>query len=177
MHGSVYRGYGGSTQTVAEFNVRTNPAACRAAFLADWLSKTITPLDTCGSFWLDSANLSAVHAAQSPLACAVVDANRSWFDCLPEEVIRHRGYKPASVQTTILFDCVAVHLAYSRAFLDVKRVPLHVTDDGFTKAVSDENYAGDDVARNIDVAVEWQDMDAFARDFVERLTTNLSSAL
>ena len=46
MHGSVRLGYGRSPKPSAEWNVRANPAACRAALAAPW-DITITPLDTC----------------------------------------------------------------------------------------------------------------------------------
>ena len=52
MHGSVFRGYGGSKSTsaqpVPEYNVLRNVPAAQATFDAPWRSKLITPLDTCG---------------------------------------------------------------------------------------------------------------------------------
>jgi len=171
MHGSVHRGYnGGPLPQQGEFNVRMNPAACQSTFAAAWLTKTITPLDTCGLFSLQGQELAKVHAAQDPLALAVVGANQYWYDNLPADVRRQRQYSDPKKETTILFDCVAVHLAYSREFLAVRPTTLRVTDDGRTLLVDDEEMKRGASGVIMDAALDWTDLDGFRRDFVCRLT-------
>ena len=57
---------------------------------------------------------------------------------------------------------MAVHLAYSTDFLDMKKMRLRVTDDGFT--VQDHQGAP------VNVAFDWTDLDAFEEALVLRLT-------
>ncbi|MEC8191030.1 MAG: nucleoside hydrolase, partial [Verrucomicrobiota bacterium] len=52
MFGSFYSGYDGSKEISAEYNVANNVKAFRTVIGADWRSITLTPLDTCGIFFL-----------------------------------------------------------------------------------------------------------------------------
>ena len=52
MFGSFYSGYDGSKEISAEYNVANNVEAFRTVIGADWRSITLTPLDTCGIFFL-----------------------------------------------------------------------------------------------------------------------------
>ncbi|MBT4002989.1 MAG: hypothetical protein HOF10_06700 [Chloroflexi bacterium] len=64
-------------------------------------------------------------------------------------------------ESSILFDTVAVYLAFSDEWLKMEKLGLRVTADGFTKI--------DDTAKVINCAMEWKDQDAFEDFLVDRL--------
>ena len=64
--------------------------------------------------------------------------------------------------STILFDTVAVHAAWSQEFLVMEDLPLRVTDDGYT-VVDSRN------GRNVHCATKWRNIQAFK----DRLTDTL----
>jgi inosine-uridine nucleoside N-ribohydrolase len=162
MHGSIARHHMDAPEPIAEYNVANNVPAAQAVFAADWRSITITPLDTCGSVVLDGERYRRVLASDDPLARATIENYRIWASHLkeipgwfPDDWVLETG-------STILFDCVAVHLAYNRQWLKVETMPIVVTDDGYTKA--------DDAGKRMDVAIEWTDKPAFLDDLTRRLT-------
>jgi inosine-uridine nucleoside N-ribohydrolase len=156
MHGSIARHHMDAPEPIAEYNVANNVPAAQAVFAADWRSITITPLDTCGNVILDGDRYQRVLASSDPLTQAAMENYRIWADRPNNE-----GWD-ADVTTSILFDTVAVHLAYSRQWLEVETMPIVVTDDGFTKVEDD--------GKPMDVAIEWTDKDAFLDDLTRRLT-------
>jgi len=156
MHGSIRRGYEGSPEPAAEYNVAQDPAACRRAFSAPW-DVTITPLDTCGLVRLEGERYQAVRRCEDPLVRALIENYRIWA----ENVGWARGLDPEARSST-LFDTVAVYLAFSEELLVVERLGLRVTDDGRT--VIDER------AKPINCAVDWRDLPAFEDFLVQRLT-------
>lgn len=155
MHGSVRLGYGGSTEIAAEYNVRADAAACRAAFSAPW-EVTITPLDTCGLVGLDGERYARVRDCADPLARAVIENYTIWA-----QDVAWVNANPAVASST-LFDTVAVYLAFSDELLEMQDLGLRVTDDGYT--LLDEN------AKPVRCAMEWRDLQAFEDLVVQRLT-------
>jgi len=151
MHGSIHVGYRGNPQPTAEWNVKVAPAALRAVLAADWLSKTITPLDTCGLIRLSGRKYQLVLESADLLARAVIENFRAF-----------RAGKPIEGESSTLFDCVAVYLAFSRALVEMKSIGVRVTDDGST--------VPDDAAPRVDCALAWKDMEAFKDMIVTRLT-------
>jgi len=155
MHGSVRRGYGGSETAAAEYNVASAPEACRAAFTAPW-DVTITPLDTCGVVQLEGERYQAVRDCDDPLVQAVVENYRVWIDnCQWGQV-----FNPET-ESSILFDTVAVYLAFSEELLVMEELGLQVTDSGFTTV--------DEDATKVRAAMDWVDLSAFKDLLVERL--------
>ncbi len=146
MHGSIYKGYGGSDKVSREYNVRQNSKACQAAFQAAW-DITITPLDTCGTVILDGEHYQKIRNAKSPLALALIENYKYWFETSrqPKEVFDQRS--------SVLFDTVAVYLAFSEELLVMKDLGVRVEDDGSTVV--------DEKAKTIHVAVDWKDYNAF----------------
>jgi len=64
--------------------------------------------------------------------------------------------------SSTLFDTVAIYLAVSTQLVEMERLPIRVTDDGFTRV---ENGA-----KMVNCAVKWKDLDGYESWLVERLT-------
>jgi len=156
MHGSVRRGYGGSRNISAEYNVRADIAACQKVLSAPW-PVTITPLDTCGLVHLRGDRYRKVRDSKEPLAKALIENYRIW----------RLNNKPGAIRTdetasSTLFDTVAVYLGFSEKFLKMETLPIRVDEKGFTRI--------DETAKKIRVAAAWKDMAAFEDLLVERVT-------
>lgn len=154
MHGSIRFGHGGSTPPIRECNVRHHTSDCQAALAADW-DITITPLDSCGLVRLKGELYHAVLGSVDPLVRAVVESYRLWLECNGEPEV-------FDLQSSILFDTVAVYLAFSTDHLVMEDLPVSVTDDGFTVIDPD--------AKPISVATGWENLEAFEHLLVSRLT-------
>ncbi len=152
MHGSVYRGYGGSAEVSKEWNVVADPRSCQRVFAADWLSMAITPLDTCGLVRLTGDKYRTVAASRDPLTAAVIENYNLWRGAMPPM---------EGDASSVLFDTVAVYLGFARDLLEMRRLGVRITDDGYT--VSDGS------ARPVDVAVGWKDLGGFEDLLVRRL--------
>jgi inosine-uridine nucleoside N-ribohydrolase len=156
MHGSVRRGYGGSEEVSAEHNVQMYPHACQAVFAARW-DVTITPLDTCGIVRLEGTKYRTVRDCDDPLIQALIENYRTWAEsCDWAQAL------DADAQSSVLFDAVAVYLAFSEDLLVMEKLGIRVTDDGYTVV--------DDSARTINCATAWKDLSAFEDLLVQRLT-------
>jgi inosine-uridine nucleoside N-ribohydrolase len=152
MHGSVRKGYDGKPTPEPEYNVKTDVAACRKVFTAPW-DMTITPLDTCGLVRLKGEKFKAVRDSSDPLAAAVIENYRLWA---------RKDSKDALDSSSILFDTVAVYLAFADALCRIETLGIRITDNGST--------AIDESAKKMRVATEWKDMAAFEDLLVRRLT-------
>lgn len=150
MHGSIRRHHDGGEGAIAEYNVAQDVKACQTVFGAHWLDVTITPLDTCGQVRLRGPKYAAITGSRDPLTQAVIENYRIWLNGKPD------------VESSILFDTVAVHLACSTEFLDMRKMRLRVTDDGFT--------VQDNQGTPVNVAFDWTNLDAFEDALVLRLT-------
>jgi inosine-uridine nucleoside N-ribohydrolase len=149
MHGSIRKHHDGGEGAIAEYNVKQDVKACQAAFAAPWRDLTITPLDTCGQVRLRGSRYAAIAGSGDPLLRAVIENYRIWLAGRPD------------TESSILFDTVAVHLAYSTAFLQMQAMNLRVTDEGLTV----EDAGGVPVS----VALDWTDLDGFEDSLVRRL--------
>jgi inosine-uridine nucleoside N-ribohydrolase len=154
MYGSVNVGYGGSTNPAAEWNVKADAKACRAAFTAPW-EITITPLDTCGLITLDGDRYLRVRNSANPIPHAVIENYRIW------SVSQDAKSKAAENYSSTLFDTVAVYLAVQQELCKMERLRLRVTDDGFT--VRDEK------AKDVNAATGWYSLDGYRDWLVKRL--------
>lgn len=131
MLGSLRRGLLDSPDPGPEYNVAVDIPACRAALAADW-EVTITPLDSCGAVVLDGERYQKLRGAGDPLLETVFDTYRDWEDRALgsgffDRVQYSRGMSER--RSTILFDTVAVYLAYSEACLKMETLPISVADD------------------------------------------------
>ena len=156
MHGSVRLGYGGSEEISAEYNVRAYPQACQKVFTAPW-DIAITPLDTCGVVRLEGDKYRAVRDSDDPLIRALIENYRIWAKSCD-----WAKAPDADAQSSVLFDTVAVYLAFSEELLVMEKLGIRVTDDGTTVV--------DDSAKTINCATAWKDLPAFEDFLVQRLT-------
>jgi len=139
---------------IAEYNVKGAIAACQKTFAAAW-DKTITPLDTCGRVRLTGAKYAAVAGARDPMARAIIENYEVWQRC--------GGWVRDPGISSILFDCVAVYLAFADGLLGMERLGIRVADDGFMRE--------DPEAPSINCATTWKDLPAFEDLLVARLTS------
>jgi len=168
MHGSIYKGYGGSGTPSAEYNVVADAKACRKAFTAAW-PITITPLDTCGLVHLRGEKYQKVLRRGRPITDSLIENYRHWQtdglrserkDIAAAELTRLANDRINSASTT-LFDAVAVYLAIRTDLVRMEPLPIEVTDDGHTRIVEG--------AKVIHCAVEWKSPEGFEDFLVERL--------
>lgn len=157
MHGSVRRGYLGAAEAAAEYNVAQDPAAFARVLEAPW-DVTLTPLDTCGIVALRGEQYRAVRDSPDPLARAVIESYRRWAPNVPwaRRLDPERG-------SSILYDTVAVYLAFSEETLALEPLGIRVTPEGYTRI--------DPQARLVRCATGWTDLPAFEDLLAERLTS------
>jgi inosine-uridine nucleoside N-ribohydrolase len=156
MHGSVRRGYGGSEGPSREYNVAQYTQACRAVFTAPW-DVTITPLNTCGLVQLAGDKYRTVRDCEDRLVQAVIENYRIWA----QHCEWAKGFD-TNAQSSVLFDTVAVYLAFSEELLVMEDLGIRITGDGYT--------AVDDSAKVVHCAMDWRDLPAFEDLLVRRLT-------
>ena len=169
MHGSIYKGYGGSSNISAEYNVRAFPKAVQKVFAAPW-DVTITPLDTCGIVHLTGDKYQKVLKANTILSKTLIDNYRAWYKQgilnskknLSEEEVNKRVNRQINSRSTTLFDTVGIYLGMTEKLVKMEKLGITVTDDGYTKI--DEN------AKVLNCATEWKDLSAFEDFLVDRLT-------
>ena len=153
MQGSVFKGYGGGPVS-AEYNVAANVPAAQKVLSAPWKQITITPLDTCGLITLSGQRFHKLLGSDDRLVKAVLENYRMWANK------KHLGQLKAS---SILFDTVAVYLAYSeRPHVKLQTLSISVTAAGFTKV--------DSQGTKMSVASHWIDRDGFCDLLVKTLT-------
>ncbi len=155
MHGSVRLGYDGNRKPSAEYNVVADAKAAQKAFTAAW-PMTITPLDTCGIVRLRGEKFRKVAECTDPVTRAVIENYRIWWKAGDPK----RSDKLEA--SSVLFDTVAIYLAFSDKLLNMEKLPIRVTDDGFTRI--------DPAGKPMACAVSWKDLAAFEDFLVERLT-------
>ncbi|MDO9541169.1 MAG: nucleoside hydrolase [Kiritimatiellia bacterium] len=150
MQGSVYRGHNNDPTAITEFNVVKDIPACQKTFTAPWREMILTPLDTCGSIRLQGDKYAAICASKDTLTRTIIENYRIWL-----------GNRPENGQSTVLFDTVAVYLAFSTELLVMERLGIKVTDQGFTVV--------DPKAKKVNCALNWQNLSAYEDFLVERL--------
>ena len=150
MHGSIARQHDGKEGAIAEYNVVWDVPACMKAFRAPWKEAIITPLDTCGRIRLKGAKYQKIRKCRDPLVKAVIENYDLW----------RRG-RPDNGMSSILYDTVAIHLAFSTEFLEMRKMKLAVDGQGYTR--QDPN------GRPFQVAIDWNDLEGYEDFLVERL--------
>ncbi|MGC8828747.1 MAG: nucleoside hydrolase [Verrucomicrobiia bacterium] len=154
MHGSVRKGYGGSKDVSAEWNVKADVKACQKAFSAPW-EMLITPLDTCGVIDLFGEQYKKVKNSSDKIARTIIENYKIWSAA-------NKNPKAAEERSSTLFDTVAVYLAISTDLVKVETLGIKIDDKGFTRI--------DDSAKKVQCATEWKDLNGFRDFLVNRLT-------
>jgi len=161
MHGSVYHGYGGKEERTPEYNVVQDVEACRATFHAPW-KKTLAPLDTCGIIVLEGDKYQSVFNARGIIPKMIMENYQLWtMGSRKWAKFFNKKYHRFKTRSSVLYDTLAVYLAFSEEFVEIKEVPLIVTDTGDTQP----DPSGDQCR----CAVNWKDKESFLRLLVERL--------
>jgi inosine-uridine nucleoside N-ribohydrolase len=158
MYGSLRRGDGGKPGAEPEWNVKTNTPAARAVLGAPWLDAIVTPLDTCSVVQLRGARYARVRDAEEPLLRALMENYRLWCPHQDREVC---APGQPEVESTVLYDTVAVYLSFSRAFLQTERLGVRVTDAGMT--------VEDAARRPLTWATRWTSLDDYEGWLAARL--------
>lgn len=152
MQGSIYRGYNGQEGGIAEYNVAKDIPAAQKVLTAKWKSITITPLDTCGLIRLKGDRYQIVKKCQNPITAAVLENYNLW----------NRLGKNFEQESSVLFDTVAIYLAFSEKHLVMKEMKIKVDDEG--------NMRADNFGCSMNVAVDWENQEAFLDYLVARYT-------
>jgi inosine-uridine nucleoside N-ribohydrolase len=154
MHGSVRKGYGGKAKPDPEWNVKCNVPAAKKVLEAPWRNATITPLDTCGLIRFSGARFETLKNSQDELVKALLENYRMWA-------------KKAAVadlkESSILFDTVAVYLAYPgpKPLVEFETLNIAVTPAGVT--------AIDPAGAKMAVAINWKDLNAYHDELLKIL--------
>ncbi len=155
MQGSIRIGYAGSPSPHPEYNIIRNIQACKEVFQAPW-EVTITPLDTCGNIILSGENFKRIMNCNNPIVNLIKENFEIWAKKKRQTSLIHEEQK-----TTILFDTVAIYLAFSEELLNIETLRIEITEKGLTQI----NEKGN----NIRCATSWKDEQAFKDLIVNRL--------
>jgi len=153
MDGSVRKGYGGSPQICAEWNVKAAPKAAQQVLAAPW-DVTITPLDTCGLVTLSGERYARLLQSKDPVVSAIIENYRLWSRTRNNAAEAERA-------SSVLFDTVAVYLAFSQQLCKMERLGIRVSDEGFTLI--------DEHGKPMEVATGWTTLDGYRDLLVDRL--------
>lgn len=159
MQGSIKRGYQGIPYPNIEYNVKEDIDACRTVFESDW-TVHITPLDTCGNIILSGNEYSLLEnqIQNNPIIRNIFENFIIWVKN------SHQKRLLKEKRTSVLFDTVAIYLAFSHDNLKIQELPIEITNDGFTCIAEDEKKI-----KKINVAMEWIDPKKFESFLVNRL--------
>ena len=155
MAGSIEKGHMGKEGAIAEFNVEQDIEAAQSVWAAEWKNITITPLDTCGEVRLKGEMFRRITLSDRPVPRFILENFRVWQDALKW------GLKD---QSSVLFDTVAVYLAFTRELLEVETMKLIVDDKGFLRRSGS--------GRDVDVAIRWKSLESYYDFLTKRLTVS-----
>jgi inosine-uridine nucleoside N-ribohydrolase len=116
MGGSVRRGFASGSKPEPEYNIATDVKAAQTVFQSG-VPLTVAPLDATAMLRLDAARQKKLFDAGSLLTLSVQALVQLWQD----------------KQDPILFDPVAVTLAFKADFCTMEDLHLVVDDKGFTR--------------------------------------------
>jgi len=158
MLGSLRRGYLGADKPAREYNVKKHALAAQKVLATPW-DITLTPLDSCGTAALTGERFDHLRRDPDPLMQAVLDNHFGWFEAVSDWPAMNR-FDP-NRGSSILYDTVAVYLAFAEACLEMETLRVSVTDDGKTLI--------DEAGQQMRCATGWRDYEAFTELLAERL--------
>lgn len=142
MGGSIRAGYEGKKQPEPEWNIKTDIAAAKKVFAAG-VPITLAPLDVTAHLELKKEQRERLFSARTPLTWQVQNLYELW-----------------DKETPILFDPVAIALAFDEKHCKFKEANVEVDVKGMTSFVQGKPNAK--VAMNIDA-------EEFIKWYVERV--------
>ncbi|MCX7935635.1 MAG: nucleoside hydrolase [Planctomycetota bacterium] len=157
MHGSFDKNCDGRVGAIPEYNVIYDLKAAAKVFAAPWREAVITPLDTCGQVRLAGEHFRTLAQSSDPLVKAVIENYRIWAQKSGGDAAE----RLAKGESSILFDTVAIHLAYTTRYLKMERFGVAVDWQGYTR----RSQSG----RPFEVAMAWENLAAYKDELVRRL--------
>ena len=109
---------------------------------------------------LDGERFQKIRNNEAPLVRAVIENHECWFEAVRDWPIVQE--LDASKSSSILYDTVAIYLAFAEEFLQMEELPILVTDDGKTLVDSEGSV--------VRCATDWRDKEAFLDLLVQRLS-------
>jgi inosine-uridine nucleoside N-ribohydrolase len=161
MHGSIRWSFNDKSKPQKEYNVISFVKASQTVFMADW-DMTITPLDTCGKVVLRGDKYRKVLDCNSPITKAIIDNYRVWTKS------GNMNESQVGSRSSTLFDTVAIYLAMKQDLVEMEKLGIRITDDGYT--------AIDSKAKKINCATNWKNIGTYEDFLVEQLTTPVDTA-
>ncbi len=134
--GSIYVGYGNSSQPSKEYNIVVDVHDSQIVFNSSWAYFGLAPLDTTifmqfyGQPWLNFLSF----ANQSKHVQLVIDSYTTWYNNGGKSYEALKSFSPQT-GTSTMYDVLAVFLAaYCPATFSMitKNLSLIITDDGYT---------------------------------------------
>lgn len=153
MGGSIFRQYGDRPGRCPEYNVRHDAKAAQVAYMADW-DVTMAPLDTAGIIVLSGEDYARVRDADNPLTRALIENYRVWAK-------RGRFGHDPNKRSSVLFDTLAVYLAFGDKFCELHDIRIRVTDNGLT--------VPDPKGKLVHAALMWTDLKGYYKFLSTRL--------
>jgi inosine-uridine nucleoside N-ribohydrolase len=140
MAGSIYRGYGNSSEPSKEYNVYEDIPAAQIVFNSSWAYFGLAPLDCTNfmQFYGPEWQTFLSFRNQNKHVQLIIDSYTVWYNNGGKNFGAMKPFSP-EIGTSTMHDVLAAFLAayYPRAFtMNVQELPLIVTQDGFTKANS-----------------------------------------
>src|SRR5208283_1934460 len=117
MGGAIAMGYGRDSQPVAEWNIKSNPAAAQVVF-ASGIPILMAPLDVTAMLQLDAAGRARIFHQNTPVASSLAALYHRW-----------------NRETPILFDPMAVALVLDPSLCQTKDLAIEVDGRGFTQVI------------------------------------------
>lgn len=154
MYGSIYWSHRQGNGIIPEYNVVSDIQAAQEVFTANWHDAVITPVDTCGKIRLRDELYAEIKNSCDPVLKILIENYEVW-----------NGHKKLN-ESSILFDTAAIHLAYSRDFLNIQEMNIKVDDKGYTVI--------DKTAKSIKCAISWTDLPGYEKDLAKRLLSPLT---
>ncbi|MCC5841028.1 MAG: nucleoside hydrolase [Opitutales bacterium] len=156
MAGSFRVGYAPGSPPEAETNVRCDVPAFRALLAAPWRSLCLLPLDVCIDAVLAGERYARIRACADPLIRACMENYRIWARRVDWMTVDYE-----ETRTSILFDNLAVTLAYDERYFAFEEIRCLVTEEGLTLDHPD--------GRPLRAAGAWKDLEGFLDHLAGRL--------
>ncbi len=158
MAGSIAKNYKDRPGIVAEYNITADIPAAQIVFSADWKEFTVTPLDHCGNMILDGELYQQLRRSQQAIPEMILKYYRKWLDF-------HHSSEDYRTESSVLYDTVAVHLAFTDQYALFDNMNLIVDDAGFLRKAP--------AGRSVRVALDWSDIGQYKAQLVKTLTGSM----